>query len=93
MNYIWDSKKRLSNLIKHGVEFSDAVLVFEDNLAITIEDPYQNEQRFITLGCDAHNRILVVVYTYKDEVIRIISARKANKTENGVYKKGGRYEK
>ena len=93
MNYIWDSKKRLSNLLKHGVEFSDAVLVFEDDLAVTIEDSYQNEQRFITLGCDAHSRILVVVYTHKNDVIRIISARKANKTENSVYKKGGRSEK
>jgi uncharacterized DUF497 family protein len=93
MDYIWDSKKRLSNLLKHGVEFSDAVLVFEDDLAITIEDSYQNEQRFITLGCDAHNRTLIVVYTHKNDFIRIISARKANKTETSVYKKGGRYEK
>lgn len=42
MDYIWDSKERLSNLLKHGIEFSDAVLVFEDDLAITIEDPYQD---------------------------------------------------
>jgi uncharacterized protein len=93
MDYIWDSKKRLSNLLKHGIEFSDAVLVFEDDFAITIEDPFQNEQRFITLGCDAHNRILVVVYTHKNDILRIISARKANKTESGIYKKGDRYEK
>ena len=88
MNYSWDHKKRLSNLLKHGIEFCDAVMVFEDISALTIQDPYQEEERFITLGRDTHNRILVVIYAYQKNVIRIISARKANKKERIFYEKG-----
>ena len=86
MNYEWDPKKRLKNLLKHGIEFSDAIMVFEDDFAITIEDPFCNEERFVTVGRDAYERVLVVVYTHREDIIRIISARKANKTECRFYK-------
>lgn len=66
----------------------NSVMIFEDISAVTIQDPYQEEERFITLGRDAHNRILVVIYAYQKEVIRIISARKANKKERTFYEKG-----
>lgn len=85
MSYEWDPNKEKSNLRKHGVKFADAVGVFEDENAITIEDDDEKEERFITIGMDFLNRILVVVYTFRDIVIRIISARKATTSERKMY--------
>lgn len=85
MNFEWDPNKAQSNYKKHGVKFSDAVGVFEDENAITIKDEHKNEERFITIGMDFLSRILVVVYTFRDVVIRIISARKATARERKVY--------
>jgi uncharacterized protein len=70
---------------KHGVSFSDAFAVFEDPNAVTIEDFAQGEQRYVTIGMDAFGRILVVVYTWRNENIRIISARKAVRFEVKQY--------
>jgi hypothetical protein len=85
MNYEWDPNKAKSNYKKHGIRFADAVGVFEDENAITIEDDQQKEDRFITIGRDFLNRILVVVYTFRDIVIRIISARRATARERKMY--------
>jgi uncharacterized DUF497 family protein len=85
MNYEWDPNKAKSNYKKHGVRFADAVGVFEDENAITIQDEYEREDRYITIGMDFLRRILVVVYTFRDIVIRIISARKATARERKVY--------
>lgn len=90
MKFEWDPAKAASNRKKHGVDFADAVGVFEDALAITIEDQdAEAERRFITIGMDFTLKILVVVYASRDaDVIRIISARKATKTERQTYEKG-----
>jgi len=85
MTYQWDPNKAKSNLKKHGVSFADAVGVFEDENAITIQDEHEREDRFITIGRDFLSRILVVVYTFRDIVIRIISARKATARERKMY--------
>jgi uncharacterized DUF497 family protein len=85
MTYQWDPNKAKSNLRKHGVSFADAVGVFEDENAVTIEDDYPNESRFITIGRDFLRRILVVVYTFRGVIIRIISARKATARERKIY--------
>jgi uncharacterized DUF497 family protein len=85
MRYQWDLEKAKSNYKKHGVYFADAVAVFSDDLAITIDDDCQDEQRFITLGMDAFGRILIVVYAWHDDNIRIISARKATPRERKQY--------
>jgi len=85
MSYEWDPNKAKSNHKKHGVRFADAVGVFEDENAITIEDDHEKEDRFITIGRDFLSRILVVVYTFRDIVIRIISARKATARERKMY--------
>lgn len=85
MSYEWDPNKEKSNFRKHGVKFADAVGVFEDENAITIEDDDARESRFITIGTDFLSRILVVVYTFRDVVIRIISARKATARERKMY--------
>ena len=86
MNYEWDPNKAKSNYKKHGVRFADVVGVFEDEDAISIEDEHKGEDRFITIGRDFLGRILVVVYTFRDIVIRIISARKATARERQMYK-------
>jgi uncharacterized DUF497 family protein len=85
MSYEWDPNKAKSNYKKHGVRFADAVGVFEDENAITIEDEHEKEDRIITIGMDFLSRILVVVYTFRDIVIRIISARKATARERKMY--------
>ena len=85
MSYEWDPKKARSNYKKHRVKFADAVGVFEDENAITIEDDHAGEDRFITLGRDFLRRILIVVYTFRGIIIRIISARKATAREKQEY--------
>lgn len=70
---------------KHGVSFADAVGVFEDENAITIEDEHPSESRFITIGRDFLRCVLVVVYMFRGVIIRIISARKATAREKKIY--------
>lgn len=85
MDYQWDQDKAKINLRKHRVDFADAVIIFEDDFALTIPDDYPAEERFVTIGMDALGRILVVIYTWRGESIRIISARKATKRERKQY--------
>lgn len=86
MEYQWDSRKATSNHRKHSIDFADAVGVFEDDWALTFEDiDIRGEQRFITIGTDFLGRILVVVYTYRETAIRLISARTATNAERKEY--------
>ncbi|MBF0195159.1 MAG: BrnT family toxin [Magnetococcales bacterium] len=81
-----DAKKAKSNFKNHSVRFAGAVAIFEDELALQKEDQYSDgEQRFIVLGMDFLGRLLMVIYTYRGESIRIISARKATKKERSNY--------
>lgn len=86
MNYQWDEKKATSNLHKHGIDFADAVSVFADDLALTVEDEHPDEDRYVTIGIDALGEILVVVFTWRGDDIRIISVRKATRQEQNVYR-------
>jgi uncharacterized DUF497 family protein len=86
MNYEWDENKAASNLRKHNIMFSDAVAVFEDEMALSREDTDSfDEQRFVLIGIDFMARILTVVYTYRYGTIRLISARRATKKERKIY--------
>ncbi len=85
MEFEWDHQKAASNKKKHGVDFADAATIFDDLNAITLEDSHGQEQRFISIGLDCFARILVVVYTWRNETIRIISARKATQNEKKQY--------
>jgi uncharacterized DUF497 family protein len=86
MDYQWDPEKAASNLGKHGVDFADAVGVFEDEWALTIKEEYvAGEQRFATVGTDFLERVLVVVYTHRGGEIRLISARRAIRKERRTY--------
>jgi len=77
----WDELKASANKAKHGISFADTFSVFEDPNALTVEDHHHNEQRHVTMGMDAFGRVLVVVYTWRGDRIRIISARKAVRHE------------
>jgi uncharacterized DUF497 family protein len=87
----WDEQKEQSNLRKHGVSLPAAVSALEDEYATTIEDDYREERCFITIGMDDKDRILVVIYTFRGEKIRIISARKATSAEREEYKGANRW--
>jgi uncharacterized DUF497 family protein len=88
MGYQWDAAKARANLRKHGIEFADAVGAIEDLLAITLDDPYSSEQRFVNLGQDYLGRIIVVNWTLRGEDVRLISARPATRAERKQYEEG-----
>jgi uncharacterized protein len=89
IQFEWDSTKAQVNLRKHKVSFEDAQSVFSDEHALLIDDPdhSQEEDRFVLLGLSHSLRLLVVVHCYRVEgrVIRIISARKADRDEQSIY--------
>lgn len=83
----WDPNKADSNLEKHGISFDEAATAFGDPLSLTISDPdhSDDEERFVLLGQSFADRVVVVVHTYRDEKIRVISARIATKNERRSY--------
>ncbi|KIM11894.1 MAG: hypothetical protein KU37_03290 [Sulfuricurvum sp. PC08-66] len=87
MIFEWDEKKAYTNFKKHSVTFEEASTVFGDWQAITIPDVLhsEEEERFIIVGKSEIHNILVVVHVEKSDVIRIISARKASKSEQKFY--------
>ena len=94
MTYIkfsWDEIKNQANIKKHGISFDEAKTVFFDEHARLISDEKHSdkEERFIILGLSQNLRLLIVVHTHNEstELIRIISARKATKTESKYYER------
>lgn len=89
LTFEWDKRKNLSNQKKHGISFEEAQTVFVDENALLIHDPDHSdkEDQFILLGMSAKLQILVVCHAYRksNEIIRIISARKANRIEQKQY--------
>jgi len=83
----WDSRKATTNHRKHGVDFADAAAVFEDPWALTMPDTSADEPRSVTIGADILGRVLVVVYTWRGERIRMISARRATPGERRQYER------
>ena len=85
LHFAWDEKKNRANARNHGVRFEEAQTVFMDERAIRFFDPdhSQDEDRFIMLGMSYKLRVLVVCHCFRenDTLIRIISARKADKQE------------
>jgi len=86
VHFEWAEAKARSNRLKHGVDFADAASVLADELAITIADEELEEERYVTIGMDALGRLLVGVYTLRDDRIRLLSARRATRRERGEYK-------
>ncbi len=89
MEFEWDPLKARRNAAKHGVLFADAVLVLEDDNALTLmAQEADGEQRWVTVGLDALGRLLVVVYTWRGDKARLISARPAAPGERKQYEEG-----
>ena len=90
ITFEWDPKKATSNRRNHGVSFAEAQSVFYDDFAIQFfdESHSDDEERFVMLGLSNVARILTVVHCFResDQVIRIISARKATRREAAFYK-------
>ncbi len=89
ISFEWDNYKKKINQSAHGVSFEEASTVFYDENARLISDIIHSdvEKRFIILGYSSKARLLIVCHCYRenDEKIRIISARKANKSESKQY--------
>jgi uncharacterized DUF497 family protein len=89
MRIDWDEEKNRRNLGKHGVSFERASLAFQDPLALNQPDPCEDEERWQTLGLVNGVVVLLVVHTLREEgeeeVVRMISARKATRVEREAY--------
>lgn len=83
----WDEAKAEANLRKHDIRFEEAETVFDDPLSITIADPFHSigEERYIDMGLSDRQRLLVVCYTERGHVTRLISARLATRVERKRY--------
>ena len=94
IRFEWDPKKDARNQKKHGVSFEEAQSAFFDESAIEYPDPdhSEDEDRFILLGRSLLLRVLVVCHCYRenDEVVRLISARKATPKERGSFSRRGK---
>ena len=97
IRFQWDERKQTENKRKHGIDFEEAQTVFQDNRALLIEDPDHSvdEDRFVLLGLSFSLRTLVICHCYREneEVIRIISARRANPTERIEYNRRWKNER
>ena len=91
IRFLWDTKKDGANRRKHGIDFDEAKTVFYDPRAIQYFDPdhSEDEDRFILLGISARSNVLIICHCYreKESVVRIISARKADKKERENYRR------
>ena len=88
MRFEWDDKKEEANIRKHGIDFSTAALVFNDENRLDLYDEIhsESEDRYITIGMVGGIAYVVfVVYTEREEIIRLISARKATRLERSLY--------
>lgn len=88
MKFEWDENKNQGNIRKHGVDFRQAVYVFADPFALSMPDDEHSddEERWLLLGKNLNEQILLVVHTFRyDDMIRIISARKATQNEKATY--------
>lgn len=87
LSFEWDAEKASANERKHAVSFDEAATAFGDPLSVTIPDPdhSEDEDRFILMGSTYLGRVLVVVHTDRGDIIRIIRARRATRSERRTY--------
>ena len=88
MQFEWDDEKEKINIIKHGIDFTTAARVFKDENRLELYDATHSdfEDRYITIGLiDEVAYLVMVVYTEREEAIRLISARKATQKERRMY--------
>ena len=87
LRFEWDARKALTNQVKHGVSFEEAMSVFSDPLARIFDDPDHSvaESREIIIRLSQNQRLLIVCFTEPSNTVRILSARKATKNERQDY--------
>ncbi len=89
LRFVWDQRKNRANIKKHKVSFEEAETIFKDENAVQYFDPDHSgdEDRFILLGVSTRRRVLVVCHCFRESelLVRIISARKADKSEGRAY--------
>ena len=90
MEFEWDEEKAAANLAKHEVSFDEAQTVFDDPLYVDLYDPDHSfdEHRYIIIGESQQRRLLIVSYTERDEIVRLISAREVTGSERETYEEG-----
>ncbi len=90
MDFEWDEAKATGNYDKHGISFADAVTVFNDPLYVDFYDPDHSleERRYIIIGTSQKGQLLIVSYTERADVIRLISAREVTPAERRAYEEG-----
>ena len=89
MRIVWDPAKAKANQRKHGIRFADAEGVLFDPNALTEENEnVDGEQRFMSIGLDPLGQLLVVIYIFRCDDIRLISARRATRRERQAYEAG-----
>ncbi len=85
MTFDWDTKKRETNIKKHGIDFSELRKVFEKPMLTRLDNREDyGETRWISLG-DLNGKIVILVYTETENNVRLISARRATKNEENIY--------
>ena len=90
MQFDWDKNKAERNLSKHEVSFEEAQTVFDDPLYVDFYDPEhsEDEDRYLLVGQSNRGRLLIISYTERGNLIRLISAREVTKTERETYEQG-----
>ena len=85
MNFVWDERKRLSNIEKHGIDFQNAIEVFSDPDALSFKSKAEHEEdRYLIIG-RCNGRVITVIFTWRGDTIRVISARIARREERQRY--------
>jgi len=83
--FVWDERKRHSNVVKHGIDFQDAIEVFSDPDALSIKSRAEHEEdRHLIVG-RCKGRVIAVIFTWRGDTIRVISARIARREERQRY--------
>lgn len=90
MQFDWDKNKAERNLSKHEVSIEEAKTIFDDYLYVDFYDPdhSEDEDRYLLVGQSNRGRLLIVSYTERGNLIRLISAREVTKTERETYEQG-----
>lgn len=90
MTFDWDQNKADSNLSKHGIGFEEAKTIFDDPLYVDFYDPdhSEEEERYLRIGASNRGRLLLVSYTERGNIIRLISAREVTRAEREAYEEG-----
>jgi hypothetical protein len=90
MQFEWNKNKAVKNLSKHRVSFAEAKTVFDDPLYVDFYDPEhsESEERYLIVGESDRGRLLIVSYTERGDVIRLISAREVTQNEREAYEEG-----